>query len=357
MILYYGFTAKTLRILSIVCCLSWTVNLLADSNNQPETVNTNSLTALDSAIDSSTNAVTNTDPTIDNSTDTTDANAPAGYSNNNLSALNNNSNTSNASDLQQIQHNSAFNSVLQQAMPLTPQEIAELKYLYSKTQRASAATAGIPPKPTSSTQLVNLAPGAIPPVIRLSQGFITSMVFIDATGAPWPIISYDLGNPQAFNIQWDKVNNILMVQAKSPYTYGNLAVKLQALSTPVMVTLIPGQQIIDYRVDLRIQQLGPKANQSVETNGLPDQANPTLLGILDGIPPDGSQLLTVPSGQAQAWLFNNKLFLRTRVTILSPAWISIMSSADGTHAYELQKTPTLLISNNGKVEQLKIEGL
>jgi len=258
---------------------------------------------------------------------------------------------------QQVQKNEVFDNVLKQAMPLTPAQIHELKDLYAKTQRASAATPGIPPKPTSTTEMVNLAPGATPPIVRLSQGFITSLVFVDATGQPWPVAAFDLGNPQAFNIQWNRKNNILMIQAKSAYTYGNLAVKLQGLATPIMVTLIPGQKVVDYRVDMRIQQLGPNAKQEPLGNGLPAQADPALLSLLDGVPPSGATRLQVAGGQAQAWEYKNKLLLRTPMTVLSPGFISTMSSVDGTHAYQLQLTPTILVSDNGQMQQLSIQGI
>ncbi len=258
--------------------------------------------------------------------------------------------------LQKTQQDQAFQSVVQQAVPLTPDQILQLKYLYSQTQRASEAPPAPPPVPTSTTETVNLAPGAVPPVVRLSQGFITSLVFVDATGAPWPIAAYDLGNPSAFNIQWDKTNNILMIQAKDGYTYANMAVKLQDLPTPVMVTLIPGQQVVDYRVDMRIRQEGPHAKAVPTGSGLPGQADPVLLGILDGVPPSGAIALKIQGGQAQAWQSGNKLLIRTRATLISPGWIATMSSADGTNAYLLQQAPTVLVSDSGALEQLSIKG-
>ncbi|WP_251365941.1 DotH/IcmK family type IV secretion protein [Coxiella-like endosymbiont of Rhipicephalus sanguineus] len=68
-----------------------------------------------------------------------------------------------------------------------------------------------PPKPTSASVIVNLSPEATLPVIRLSSGFVTSLVFLDSTGAPWPIQAYDLGDPNSFNIQWNKKDNTLLV--------------------------------------------------------------------------------------------------------------------------------------------------
>lgn len=251
----------------------------------------------------------------------------------------------------------AFEGVTRQMFPLTPEQIIRLRQIYNTSEFAQASTAGTPPKPTATSQFVNLSPGSTPPVIRLSQGFVSSLVFLDSTGAPWPISAYDLGDPSSFNIQWDKTSNTLMIQAIKLYNYGNLAVRLRGLNTPVMLTLIPGQKAVDYRVDLRVQGYGPNAASTPTEEGLPPSASDLLLHVLDGVPPPGSQRLTVSGGDARAWILNDKMYVRTNLTILSPGWIGSMTSADGMHAYEMQKSPVLLVSWHGKVMQLKVEGL
>lgn len=254
----------------------------------------------------------------------------------------------------------SFSAIANQAFPLSPDQIKALNSMMDATQRAQAAAPNdSPPQPTSTSLFVNLAPGTTPPVIRLSHGFVSSLVFIDSTGASWPIEAYDIGNPTAFNITWDKKGNTLMVQARAAYTYGNLAVKLIGLNTPVMLTLVPGQKIVDYRVDLRIQGIGPNAKpDAINSMGLPEQADTTLLNVLDGVPPDGAKRLSVSSNVVQVWVVDDKrMYVRTAFTLLSPAWISKMSSADGMNAYQLQVTPMLLLSRYGKVQQIKVEGL
>lgn len=253
--------------------------------------------------------------------------------------------------------NKGFKEMARTLYPLNTQQIGQLKQMYHNNEYANAATAGTPPKPTATSQFVNLSPGSTPPVIRLSQGFVSSLVFLDSTGAPWPISAYDLGDPGSFNIQWDKTSNTLMIQAMKLYNYGNLAVRLKGLNTPVMLTLIPGQKAVDYRVDLRVQGYGPNAKNLPLELGIPPSANDLLLHVLDGVPPPGSQRLVVSGGDARAWLSNEKMYIRTNLTILSPGWLASMTSADGTHAYEMQKSPVLLVSWHGKVMQLKVEGL
>lgn len=258
-------------------------------------------------------------------------------------------------DQQQAVRAAAFENVQQDLMPLSPEQIKQLHENFNTTQYAVEGPVGTPPRPVASSKFVSLAPGTTPPVVRLSQGFVSSLVFVDSTGAPWPILAYDLGNPGAFNIQWDKKSNTLMIQATKLYTYGNLAVQLQGLPTPVMITLVPGQKAIDYRVDLRIQGFGPNAKHLPAGSGLPSTANPVLLGVLDGVPPSGSATLQVMGGNAQAWVNGDTLYLRTRLTLLSPSWIATMTSADGTKAYELMNTSTLLVSDNGKLVQLTLK--
>jgi intracellular multiplication protein IcmK len=251
----------------------------------------------------------------------------------------------------------AFEGVKEKLFPLQPEEIVRLKQQYHTTEYAQESPIGTPPKPTATSQFVNLSPGSTPPVIRLSQGFVSSLVFLDSTGAPWPISAYDLGDPTAFNIQWDKTSNTVMIQATKLYTYGNLAIRLRGLNTPVMLTLIPGQKAVDYRVDLRVQGYGPHAKSMPMEEGIPPAASDVLLHVLDGVPPDGSSRLRVSGGDARAWLLEDRMFIRTSLTVLSPGWIGSMTSADGTHAYEMQKSPVLLVSWHGKVMQLKVEGL
>lgn len=263
--------------------------------------------------------------------------------------------SSDASVSIQALNKAAFGSMAQTMLPMTPEQIQRLRQLFNQTQAAAATTPGTPPRPTISSQYIKLEPGATPSVVRLAQGYVTTLAFLDSTGQPWPVDNYDIGNPQAFNIQWDKKSNLLMIQATALYSVGNLAVQLRGLTTPVMVTLISGQKAVDYRIDLRIPGNGPNA-QALLGRTLPNSADPTLLNILEGIAPKGSTSLKISGGPAQGWYGGEHLYLRTRLTLISPAWIATMSSPDGMKAYEMPKTPLILGFEEGQSIQLKVEG-
>jgi len=254
--------------------------------------------------------------------------------------------------------NMAFEALMQQNMPMTPEQVVKMRQRIDLSQRASAITPNIPPKSVSSTIMVNLAPGATPPAVRLSQGYVSSLVFVDSTGTPWPIASFDIGNPKSVNMQWDGKSNILLIQSVAPYISGDIVVRLVGLPTPITLELVSGQRVVDYRVDIHVSGIGPNTKELPLGTDLPNSANQLLLGVLDGVAPAGSRALNVTgASNTQVWLLGDKMYMRTRFTVLSPGWVGKMVSPDGMIAYEIPKTSTVLISRYGEPVQLKVEGL
>lgn len=250
----------------------------------------------------------------------------------------------------------AFSKVVKNIMPLSTGQIVTLHRMFNKTRRAVVTNPGVPPRPTSTTILVNQSPGATPSVIRLQQGFVTTLVFLDSTGATWPIAAYDVANTQDFNVKYTAEQpGSLLIQSKAAYRSSNMVVMLRGNSTPVVLTLIPGQKAVDYLDYMRVPGLGP--NASAILSSLPDTSSPQLLKVLDGVPPVGAKELKILGGTARAWIVGSIMYVRTRMTLLSPGWTATMSSPDGTHAYQIMSSPVLLASNRGKMIQLRVEGL
>ncbi len=251
----------------------------------------------------------------------------------------------------------AFQRLLNTKIPLQPEQIIKFNQELDKTQKASRTSPTPPPQPISSTINIDLSPGSPPPVVRLSAGFVSSLVFVDSTGQPWPVADYSLGNPQEVNIQWDKKTNALFIQSTAAYVTANLAVRLAKLDTPIMISLVTGQRQVDYRVDFQIRANGPNALPSIGEAIYPNFAmSPSLLKILDGIPPENSRELQVSGNFGRAWVYNEKLIFRTNLVVLSPAWNATVSSADGTKVYEFMQTPLILASKDGKTVKIEISG-
>jgi len=252
----------------------------------------------------------------------------------------------------------AFKQLLNNTYPLTPEQIKQLHERKDETDYAIAQRAKTSPTPVSLTLPVDLSPGAPPAIVRLAAGFVTSVVFLDVTGNPWPIANYSLGNTRDFNIAWDKETNALFIQkVTNTYGEGNLAVRLGNLDTPIMLTLLSGQKEVDYRVDLRVLARGPYAEAPVVTELVSKNSAASLVSVLDGIPPVGSRELKVTGGNAKAWLSGNRVLLRTKLKILSPAWSATVASADGTKVYAIAPTPLVLASYNGDTIKITLTGL
>lgn len=259
----------------------------------------------------------------------------------------------------------AFDKTKSRMFPLTNRQIMEIKRLHNNQERAESFTEDTPPKPTSSALVANLEPGATPPVIRLSSGFISSLVFLDMTGAPWPIKAYDIGDPQAFSVQWEPqktandtsgMGNTLLIQSNVMYKQGNLAVMLKGLNTPIMLTLVPGQKSVDYRVDIQVPKNGPFAVYS--EGRMPSSTSGELVSVLNHIAPQGAKSLDVKGGRAEAWLKGDKLYIRTSYNIISPSWYSTISSSDGAiRAYSLPPSSVVLALDHGRTISLNIGGM
>lgn len=249
-----------------------------------------------------------------------------------------------------------FQLLLKEQFPMSPDQIKTFRDTLDIYQRALQNKAKNP-APVMSTRSVNLAPGSVPPPVRIATGYVSSILFIDETGAPWPIKAYDIGNSKAFDVVWDKVGNLLLIQGLEAYANTNIVVLLHNLETPVILNLVNDQQKVDYRMDLRIPGMGPKANVPIITNSSIPDSDEMLMGLLDGIPPDMAKPLAVKGASAQAWLLDDReLLIRTRLTILSPAYTSSMRSPDGMKVYRLPKTPLIMASKDGNTYQLSING-
>ena len=248
-----------------------------------------------------------------------------------------------------------FQSLLKQQFPMSPEQIKlfrETLNIYEQALQEQARN----PTPSMSTRSVDLDPGSAPPPVRISTGYVSSLIFMDETGAPWPIKAYDIGNPSAFSVQWDKESNLMMLQGLVPYANTNIVVLLHNLETPVILNLINDQHKVDYRLDLRIPGLGPKATTPMIRSNIPSTDN-ILMGLLDGIPPERAKPIEVSGGAATAWLLDDsELLIRTRLTVLSPSYTSSMRSADGMKVYRMPKTPVIMASKDGNTYQLAIQG-
>jgi intracellular multiplication protein IcmK len=256
----------------------------------------------------------------------------------------------------------------QRAYILTPAQIDALKRSVSEARRANVSPypSGQVAKPTN--RAFDIEPGSRqqqPRMLRLWQGAITSVVFSDHSGNPWLIrsVSFDCslfndggscGNGQSSK----QASNILKMWPMAQYAYGNVVVELEGLASPVVFMLSTGQSDEnDVSVEVRVAGRNPNAKpQTISLEKMPEHDG-AMGYFLDGLAPHGAVKLVVGGGDAEAWQLNGALYVRTRLSILSPAFMNRVGSPDGISVFKYYSVvPTLLASLNGKTLTLSVSG-
>ncbi|MCC6597199.1 MAG: type IV secretion protein DotH [Alphaproteobacteria bacterium] len=262
--------------------------------------------------------------------------------------------------------NEAFDAALQGLLPLRPEEIRTLLERFDRTQESVEVP--IYPAPTAevAVQNISLDPGAKPAVVKLAYGHVSTVSFLDVTGAPWPVqdISW-AGNFQVMEAvkATDGFTHMFRISPQSEFAYGNMSISLVGLKTPVIITLETGRDKVHYRFDAIISDYGPLAEAPLIAAGITTTAGSTdMASVLEGAVPSSAVRLGVDGvdGRTSAYRLNQRVYVRTPLTLLSPGWSSSVASADGTHVYEIDDAPVLLLSDRGRMVRARLsdrEGL
>jgi intracellular multiplication protein IcmK len=251
----------------------------------------------------------------------------------------------------------SFQAVVDQVAPLTPEQIKALRKKIDDSERAAATLPRFVPKPVSSPVTVSLMPGETPPVVRLFANYVTNILFVDSVGNPLIVTDVDVGGAASFTVTYDQKakddgSNLVKISPQSDYASGNISVSLDGVRSPVTLTLVSGQREVDYRVDVRVRGVGRIGPAS----SLPSSSNPIMVNMLEGLAPDGAKTLTTSTSEVQAWEVNGHFYVRTSYSLLSPAYLSEMKSADGGAVYEIAPTPVIVALSGGNTVQINISG-
>lgn len=255
--------------------------------------------------------------------------------------------------------NLAFQSALDSTMPLRPDQIQQLIGRMSELQQATGSPPLDPSRPTPvvKVETVSLDPSGEMPEIKLAAGYVSTIMVLDATGAPWPIKDIAFAGKFEVRVPEDD-KHILRVIPLNRFNEGNLTIQLQGLAAPVIFKVTSGNKEVYYRYDVRIPALGPNARPPRFESALSIVAgDPVLMSVLDGYPPSGAKRLDVKGidSRSAAWEVAGQIYLRTPHSLLSPAWSSSASSGDGTTVYLIPDTPVLLLSDQGLMVRARIE--
>lgn len=250
------------------------------------------------------------------------------------------------------------------------------------------------PMPVNRSIAVNLAPDAPLTTIRLAKNMLTSIAFTDEDGTPWEVekISVNaqlftnhteqpgLTTPVAQNTQQQatptqrtvkevqnpdgtvtreeietpivtetkttsqqvqplpatsRANNIVSLEPNTLFGYSNLVVTLKGKANPLVFILTTGQLEVDMLVSARVggvnpdRKYNPLSGSRVSNETVLDE---NVLQFLDGRTPSAATELMSSDGAVQAWELNDKLFIKTRLDVMYPAYTA-KASMDGVSVY------------------------
>ena len=250
-----------------------------------------------------------------------------------------------------------FDDALKQLLPLKPDQIRKVLDSFKESRKASE-TPITDPVPKVEVETVSLDPNQVPPVIKTSPGRVSTLIILDSTGSPWPI--QDVSWAGKFEVTPpEEGGHVVRITPQSAHTVGNISIRLVDLITPITFTLQTGLDEVDYRFDARIPKQGPLAKTPlIENGGLKTVVggDENLVQMLDGTPPASSEKLKIDGadGRTSVWRLSGRIYLRTPLTLLSPAWSSSVTSADGMNVYVLNDTPVIILSDDGRMVRAHI---
>ena len=262
-----------------------------------------------------------------------------------------------ASDQQKKLEEATFDMALKQLLPLSPQQIRTTLDKFRESREAAETPLTVP-EPRTEVQTASLDPTAEPLIARMAPGNVTTLTFLDATGAPWPI--QDMSWAGAFSIQAaEPGSNLVRITPTTAHGVGNISIRLVDMVTPLVMRLTTGIDWVHYRLDVRIPKPGPLAKTPlIEYGGLKTVAgkDEQMVSVLDGTPPTGAEKLKVDGvdGRTTAYQMSGRVYLRTPLTLLSPGWDASVSSADGVNVYAFNSAPVVLLSDDGRMVKAHI---
>jgi intracellular multiplication protein IcmK len=251
-----------------------------------------------------------------------------------------------------------FEKAYEGLVPLGPNEVRDVMGRYERTQKASVPPAAGQPRGQVRIKTLNLDPGGDPPTVNVSAGYVSTITILDATGQPWPIMDMGIGGNFEIskNPAGSAASHVVRIMPLTRFGYGNLSVLLQDLSTPIIFKLAAGGTTVDYRFDARVPRLGPNAKLALIERRQLEAGSPLLMSFLDDSPPPDAKRvrLSGADSRTKAWNVNERMFVRTPLTMLSPSWDASVSSSDGMTVYELTQTPVLLMSDGGAMIRARV---
>ena len=250
-----------------------------------------------------------------------------------------------------------FQESLRQMMPLDDAQIQEYRERSDQRERALLP---VSPALNSRSVRVSLEPGTTPVKVFTTANVATSLVIHDSTGQPWPITSVTNGGPSFFQVLRPELpdGNLLNVMPVHGYGTSTIVVTLEKQDIPLVIRLESDsvrspERKADALVLFQIAQFGPKAKVPI-IDDIKETVNSTMLAVLDQVPPSEAVRVQLEPQMENVsiWKMNSQHYIRTKHTLMWPAWLAVVNGAGDVKCYEAPVTSRIMVSNNGKIQTI-----
>jgi intracellular multiplication protein IcmK len=197
---------------------------------------------------------------------------------------------------------------------------------------------------------VGLAPDSDVPEIRLNAENVGAVVFTDSLGSPWRVA--DVVAPGY--VSASKHENMVIFrpavgnsqQAPVKFGRGSATVLLEGLTSTVTFAVSYGlSREVDGQMEAQIQARNPAAAVSAVQGGSIETDD--VFGLfLDGEPPKGANKVRTTHKSVEAWMFQGRLYVRTTMSLHSPAFRMYGGSAAGVNVYRFDRIPSIINAIN-----------
>ena len=242
-----------------------------------------------------------------------------------------------------------FDEAIGNVFPMTPDMVRRFRRIHDENE---VAARDVPiPEPLVDAVFVELAPGERPTELRVAPGMASAIGFFDASGRPWPIRQFVIGNGDEFKVI-QLGEGSLSVSPLERVGWTNLIVALLDEPVPVVLRVVIDRNQAHFSRSVRILKPGPNTPAVAAGSGsqLPAAGSREIMAVLSGLDlPEGTKEVAVSGADATAWLVGEDLYLRTRHPLLSPAWTGALAGPDSIWAYRLKPVSSLLLSVDGRI--------
>lgn len=241
--------------------------------------------------------------------------------------------------------------------PFSPDEIIQNRVKQNEMERANNIPIVNAKQVITSENLDIDAPKPI--IIRTAPSKVSSVIFFDASGAPWPIEYAYPGDDQMFTIaKTGSEMNVATIIAGKDFVQSNAIIGLVGLPTTIVFELQSDQKAIDSRKSLRLAQLGPKAKpMTIASDSVIETLPEELLTLINGSKISGSKLMKLEGVKSgHAYSYNDYIYVSSKYPLRWPAWLNSGKSPTGTYVYKLHGTArNLIFSVDGEKAYAKIK--